>query len=116
MDKIIIDRDYGRKDVFEIVEKIPEGYRIWQIPPIRGYENYLALCIEYAGTCSVQMDKLKAIRVDDEKDRAFIKKFAMRTGCGNYAETVRYMQRRNVTEEHKKAAGHALAIFHHLTF
>ena len=41
MDKIIIDRDYGREDVFEIVDKIPEGYRIWQVPPIRGHENFL---------------------------------------------------------------------------
>jgi len=115
MDKIIIDRDYGREDVFEIVDKIPEGYRIWQVPPIRGHENFLALCVCYSGTFSVQMDKLKAIRVDDDRDRAFIKKFAMRSGCGNYAETEKYLRRR-ISEANREKALRALNIFARLTF
>ena len=115
MAKIIIDRDYGRKDVFEIVDKIPEGYSIWQVPPIRGHENFLPLCVCYSGTFSVQMDKLKAIRVDNDRDRDFIKRFAMRSGCGNYAETENYLKRR-ISEANREKALRALGIFARLTF
>lgn len=115
MDKIIIDRDYGREDVFEIVDKIPEGYRIWQIPPLRGHENYLALCVCYSGTSDVEMDKLKAIRVDNARDREFVKRFAMRSGCGNYAETENYLKRR-ISEANREKALRALGIFARLTF
>lgn len=63
-----------RKDVFEVVEKIPDNYQIWNIGD-NMEDGYIPLCVcddEY----TVQLDSLKAIKIEDEKELELLRECA----------------------------------------
>lgn len=62
---------WGRVDVFEIVEAIPKGYSVWNIP-LDDMCGFLPLCQCYAGTHNIKMNTLKAIYIEDKDAREFI--------------------------------------------
>ena len=57
------------KDIFEIVEEVPCGYRIWNIGKnmIDGYLPFCRLSSQqpFTGGMSIEADTLKAMKVDE---------------------------------------------------
>lgn len=67
------DNGFGTTYTFEVVDKIPEGYEVWNI----NFDNmcgFIPLCKCYEGTYNVITSALKAIYVEDKKVRDIIKK------------------------------------------
>lgn len=68
--KIYSDNGYGTTYVFEIVEKIPAGYEVWNIPPIACGE-YIPICMTTEpgnkDCFTVNTDTLKAIKLDKKE-------------------------------------------------
>ena len=92
------DNGWGRIDKFEVVDKIPSGYEIWNIPEMKGYEEYLPLCEVFEGTRNVNLDTLKAIKVGSS-DANVVRKASMQ-GFNNLKSTQRYL---NNPRNYKKA-------------
>jgi hypothetical protein len=63
----IIDKNYGREDIYTIVDIFPHGYVVWNI----GRKNfphcrYVPLA-KMSGDCNVDTTTLKAIKVETEE-------------------------------------------------
>lgn len=63
--KIFLENDY-RTDVFEIVEKIPENYVIWNIGKNMGTDKYIPIC-QLKTKYDVDLFSLKAVPVTPEE-------------------------------------------------
>lgn len=63
--KIFSKNDY-RTDVFEIVEKIPENYVIWNIGKNMGTDKYIPIC-QLKTKYDVDLFSLKAVPVTPEE-------------------------------------------------
>lgn len=63
--KIFSEKDY-RTDVFEIVEKIPENYVIWNIGKNMGTDKYIPIC-QLKTKYDVDLFSLKAVPVTPEE-------------------------------------------------
>ena len=63
--KIFSEYDY-RTDVFEIVEKIPENYVIWNIGKNMGTDKYIPIC-QLKTKYDVDLFSLKAVSVTPEE-------------------------------------------------
>lgn len=59
------DNGYGTTYIFELVEKIPKGFEIWNIPEI-GNGEYIPIC-ESSKDYSVNVKTLKAIKLSKEE-------------------------------------------------
>ena len=61
---------YERKDVFEIVEKIPAGFFVWNIGENMGTDEYIPICEdlhpEDKDNYEIKTSTLKAIRLSRE--------------------------------------------------
>lgn len=55
---------FGRIDRFEVVDKVPADYRVWNVP-LDWMGGYVPFCQCYEDTCMVNLDTLKAIKIDD---------------------------------------------------
>ena len=75
MANVSFDNGYGRTYTFEIVDKIPEGYEIWNIDFNKLGNGLVPLC-EVDDNYSVNVNTLKAIRIEDEYERV-----ALKTAC-----------------------------------
>lgn len=68
--KIYSDNGYGTTYVFEIVEKIPAGYEVWNIPPIACGE-YIPVCMTVEpgnkNCFDVNINTLKAVKLDKKE-------------------------------------------------
>lgn len=58
--KIFLNNGYGTVYTFEIVEKIPVGFEIWNIG---GLGEYIPVCRTINGSCNVDIATLKAIKL-----------------------------------------------------
>lgn len=63
--KIFSESDY-RTDVFEIVEKIPENYVVWNIGENMGTDKYIPIC-QLKTKYDVDLFSLKAVPVTSEE-------------------------------------------------
>ena len=63
--KIFSEDDY-RTDVFEIVEKIPENYVVWNIGENMGTDKYIPIC-QLKTKYDVDLFSLKAVPVTSEE-------------------------------------------------
>lgn len=63
--KIFSENDY-RTDVFEIVEKIPENYVVWNIGENMGTDKYIPIC-QLKTKYDVDLFNLKAVPVTSEE-------------------------------------------------
>lgn len=81
----IYSKSFGRMDVFEIVEKIPTNFFIWNIGENMGTHDYIPLCEylhpENEGDRSINAATLKAIKVTPDEWEALNKAAAW--GVGN---------------------------------
>lgn len=56
---------YGKEDIFEVVDKIPALFFVWNIGDNMGHDDYIPLCEALnTGICSINPDTLKAIKLD----------------------------------------------------
>lgn len=60
----ILESNSYRTDVFEVVDRIPAGYRVWNIN-LKDRSGYIPLCELLPGTYSVNRETLKTIRIDN---------------------------------------------------
>ena len=97
-----------RKDVFEIVEKIPTGFFVWNIGDNMGTHEYIPVCEdlhpEDKDDCSINQATLKAVKVSPEEWEKLDK--AANWGVGNLkqAEKALKSKRRGYTSDRKRDA------------
>ena len=60
---------WGDRRQYTVVDKIPDGYSVWNIAGIEDHPEYLPLCICYGGTYTVIMDRLLAIKVPADEQK-----------------------------------------------
>ena len=95
-------------DVFEIVEKIPVGFFVWNIGVNMGTHEYIPVCEdlhpEDKDDYSINQATLKAVKVSPEEWEKLDK--AANWGVGNLkqAEKALKSKRRGYTSERKRAA------------
>lgn len=63
--RILVDNGYGTTYDFEIVEKMPQNFEVWNIPEI-GNGEYIPIC-ESSKDYSVDTKTLKAIKLSKEE-------------------------------------------------
>lgn len=86
------ENGYGRTYTFEIVDKIPKGYEVWNIDFDNMIGGLIPLCQCYHGTRTVNVDTLKAIVVEDKATRDMLKRAVSR---GIHAHTAGAQMARN---------------------
>lgn len=76
------DKKHGREDVFEIVNEFPKGYYVWNIGRQNfPHECYVPLAKPLYDKYHIDLSKLKAIKVKDEKTAIEIMSYSSRHGC-----------------------------------
>ena len=97
-----------KTDIFEIVEKIPVGFFIWNIGENMGTHEYIPVCEdlhpEDKDDYSINQATLKAVKVSPEEWEKLDK--AANWGVGNLkqAEKALKSKRRGYTSDQKRAA------------
>ena len=96
---------------FEIVEKIPSGYEIWNIGDHMHSNVLVPLChCGTAGDYTINPDTLKAIRMAPN-DATIVKKVSMWYCLNNFAACAKYLKRKSYKAMKKNAAQTAIKIF-----
>ncbi len=75
MKNTIVSKSIWNEDTFEVVDRIPAGYFVWNIGSNMGHDEYILLCEKlYPGLkksdpeyYSINRDTLKAIKLDKEE-------------------------------------------------
>ena len=95
-------------DVFEIVEKIPVGFFVWNIGENMGTHEYIPVCEdlhpEDKDDYSINPATLKAVRVSPEEWEKLNKAGAWGVGNLKQAEKALKSKRRGYTSDRKRAA------------
>ena len=78
MKTISFNNGYGTTYKFEVVDKIPKGYEVWNIDFNNLGNGYVPLCQVYEGTYNIIKSTLKAIQIEDAEERSIIKKAVSR--------------------------------------
>ena len=108
--KIFSENDY-RTDVFEIVEKIPENYVIWNIGKNMGTDKYIPICqlkIKY----DVDLFSLKAVSVTPEEYEKLQNASSWGVSSLENAEKALKSKRRGYVSDKKRAlAASTIEIF-----
>ncbi len=104
----IYSKSFGKMDVFEIVEKIPTNFFIWNIGENMGTHDYIPLC-EYLhpgneGDRSINAATLKAIKVTPDEWKTLNKAASWGVGNLNQAEKALKSKRRGYISDRKRAA------------
>ena len=104
--KIFSENDY-RTDVFEIVEKIPENYVIWNIGENMGTDCYIPICQmlhpENKEDFSINRDTLKAVQVTPEEFKKLQKAASYGVSNLKAAEKALKNKRRGYMSDRKRA-------------
>lgn len=67
MEKIVDKTFFGRVDIYEVVDRWPTGYVVWNIGRSNfQYPGFIPLAKEGPEKYHVRLDSLKALRVNDE--------------------------------------------------
>ena len=85
--RIITKSRYGEQ-AYEVVDRIPEGYKVWSIGDNMGTDDYIPLCVtskEPGKEFNIIPEKLKAIRLP--KDWVFTLRKAAGLGYSSYKAT-----------------------------
>lgn len=108
-----------RTDVFEIVEKIPQGFFVWNIGENMGTHEYIPVCQDlHPGdktNFEINIATLKAVKVTPDEWKKLNKAAAW--GIGNLAQAEKALKskRRGYTSDRKRAAAElTLDIFRRL--
>ena len=105
-----------KTDVFEIVEKIPAGYYVWNIGENMGAHEYIPVCEdlhpENKEDYSINLATLKAVKVTPDEWKKLNKAAAWGVGNLKQAEKALKSKRHGYTSDKKRAAAElAIEIF-----
>ena len=108
-----------RTDVFEIVEKIPQGFFVWNIGENMGTHEYIPVCQdqhpEDKTNFEINIATLKAVKVTQDEWKKLNKAAACGIGNLTHAEKALNSKRRGYTSDRKRAAAElTLDIFRRL--
>lgn len=116
--KIVVDFEFCENNirVFEIVEKIPAGFFIWNIGENMGTHEYIPLCEdlhpENKDDYSINPETLKAVKVSPDEWEKLNKAASVGVGNLKAAEKALKNKRREYWSDRKRAAAElAIAIF-----
>lgn len=111
--KYITEKTLFNTHKFEIVEKIPADYFVWNIGKLEQNKGYIP--IAEAIPCdkfSVNIDTLKAIKIKDDKTHSLLMRGAS-YGVGSLSKCKEILGRKNA--KYKELAEQLLNIFEELT-
>lgn len=116
--KIVVDSELCENNihVFEIVEKIPAGFFIWNIGESMGTHEYIPLCEdlhpENKDDYSINPETLKAVKVSPDEWEKLNKAASVGVGNLKAAEKALKNKRRGYWSDRKRAAAElAISIF-----
>lgn len=116
--KIVVDSELCENNihVFEIVEKIPAGFFIWNIGESMGTHEYIPLCEdlhpENKDDYSINPEALKAVKVSPDEWEKLNKAASVGVGNLKAAEKALKNKRRGYWSDRKRAAAElAISIF-----
>lgn len=104
--------EHGRTDIYEVVDKIPKGYEVWNIGN-HAPKGYLPLCLRVAGTYTIQPNALKALKFEGD-DYNFITFASVRYGFTNRENTKRRLPLLKSTKK-VEVAKRALEIYERIS-
>ena len=109
-----------RKDVFEIVEKIPDGFFVWNIGDNMGLDEYIPICEdlhpEDKDNYEINPNTLKAIKLSAEEVKALRKAASWGVYSMATAEKALKSKRTGYSADRKrKAATATIDIFKRIT-
>lgn len=112
---------YGRQNIYEIVEKIPSGFTIWNIGENIGTNEYIPLCeivpnADGSKSYNVNINTLKAVKVTPDEWRALVN--AAHWGIGNLKTAEKYLKsKRNgiAARRYKALAEKTIEIFRRIS-
>lgn len=108
--KIFSENDY-RTDVFEIVEKIPENYVVWNIGENMGTDKYIPIC-QLKTKYDVDLFSLKAVPVTSEEYKKLQDASSWGVSSLENAEKALKSKRRGYISDKKRVlAASAIEIF-----
>lgn len=106
-----------RKDVFEILEKIPSGFFVWNIGDNMGHDEYIPLCKDlHKEDFEIDTTDLKAIKLPIEEVKAL--RQAARCGVVSKAtaeKALRSKRKGYNADRKRKAAAATIEIFERIT-
>lgn len=108
-----------KTDVFEIVEKIPAGFFVWNIGENMGTHEYIPVCEdlhpENKEDYSINLATLKAVKVTPDEWKKLNKAAAWGVGNLKQAEKALKSKRRGYWSDRKRAAAElTIDIFHRI--
>ena len=103
---------FGRKDKFEIIEKIPADYQIWNIGAENmGSNEFLPLCQLVENTkYDVNVKTLKTVKVE-KADFEFLNKVSMFYSLSSLSACEKMLKRKNTKQSKRQIAEKAKMIF-----
>ena len=106
-----------RKDVFEIVEKIPAGFFVWNIGDNMGHDEYIPICKDlHKEDFEIDTTDLKAIKLPIEEVKAL--RQAARCGVVSKATAEKALKSKRKgynADRKRKAATATIEIFERIT-
>lgn len=106
-----------RKDVFEIVEKIPAGFFVWNIGDNMGHDEYIPICKDlHKEDFEIDTTDLKAIKLPIEEVKAL--RQAARCGVVSKATAEKALKSKRKgynADRKRKAASATIEIFERIT-
>ena len=109
-----------RNDIFEIVEKIPSNYFIWNIGENMGTDEYIPICEdlhpEDKDNCDINTSTLKAIKLNVEEVKALREAAHVGINSKKTAEKALKSKRRGYWSDRKREqAEKTIDIFRKIT-
>ena len=109
-----------RKDIFEIVEKIPAGFFVWNIGDNMGLDEYIPICKdlhpEDKENFEIDTTSLKAIKLPIDEVKALREATACGVNSKKTAEKALRSKRKGYWSDRKrKAANATIEIFNKIT-
>ena len=107
MNKTITTKDtFGKSSSYEVVEKIPSGFFVWNIGENMGTHEYIPVCQYmkpgYKENFEINPDTLKAVKVTPEEWEKLNKAAAWGVGNLLQAEKALKSKRRGYTADRKR--------------
>lgn len=118
-DDTITSETLGKTDIFEIVEKIPVGFFVWNIGENMGTHEYIPVCEnlhqENKNDYSINPATLKAVKVAPDEWEKLDRAASWGVGNLKQAEKALKSKRKGYTADKKRAAAElTIEIFHRI--
>ena len=121
MEKTITTKDtFGKSRSYEVVEKIPDGFFVWNIGDNMGLDEYIPICEdlhpEYKDNYEINTSTMKAIRLSREDVEALMEAAHVGINSKKTAEKALKSKRRGYWSDRKREqAEKTIDIFKRIT-